>query len=459
MPYQCARAVCATFCQHIAGALIPIFGPDFPSQCTPAATPEYSRMVIDQAIVVQATQEAEHFRRMYNSMAMTSSSSAAGSSSGRGRDTSPRRDRQQQHQLQQRLLRNPYEEGGRQQQQQQQQNHHHHHNHSRHNNHGHIHNYTQHHNHHHHNNNRMRKAFTDSPYGTDTEGEMSPPIPTQRNNTTGATSTIGERYPYPPIAPPTIPSFRTHSGWTPANMLPHYEAPGPNPWLSAVPRLPSSSTISTTAATAPPPPSLLPLPPPPSIHPPPHSTAARPYPPSHPHPHPYPQQQQQQEPYPSPQQQSPWRPTGNKRSADHIIESPEYEYDGGDRRSRTAATATFTRSTTAASPSEMGAVEEEDDGILSSPTSSSASSSADTTTTITLGADKNAALLLMNLSVRDSIGSNNNGSGGNVKGKAREGGGGGSGAAAAGSVSVSSASCSPCDGSFPRIKRIRSNSM
>ena len=103
MPYQCAKAVCATFCQRIAGALIPIFGPDFPSLCTPADTPEYSRMVIDPAIVAQATREAENFRRIYNNGRPTSiPSSAAGVGVG------IRRDRDRDRHV---LFRDPYEEG------------------------------------------------------------------------------------------------------------------------------------------------------------------------------------------------------------------------------------------------------------------------------------------------------------------------------------------------------------
>ncbi|KAJ4385504.1 hypothetical protein N0V93_009932 [Gnomoniopsis smithogilvyi] len=65
MPFNCAKAVCATFCAPIAGALIPIFGPDFPSQCTSADAPEHGRMQIDQMIVVESVREADMFRRMY----------------------------------------------------------------------------------------------------------------------------------------------------------------------------------------------------------------------------------------------------------------------------------------------------------------------------------------------------------------------------------------------------------
>jgi hypothetical protein len=62
MPYSAAREVCTTFCYHIAGALIPIFGPSFPSHCVSPEAPEHGRMTIDPAIVRQATAEAEAYR-------------------------------------------------------------------------------------------------------------------------------------------------------------------------------------------------------------------------------------------------------------------------------------------------------------------------------------------------------------------------------------------------------------
>ena len=66
MPYDCALAVCTTFCAHIAGALIPIFGPDFPSKCVQPEAPEHGRMIIDSQIVQDATKEAENYRQIYN---------------------------------------------------------------------------------------------------------------------------------------------------------------------------------------------------------------------------------------------------------------------------------------------------------------------------------------------------------------------------------------------------------
>lgn len=65
MPHACAKAVCATFCAHIAGALIPIFGPDFPSQCISPDAPEHGRMAIDPAIVAESGREAELYRRVF----------------------------------------------------------------------------------------------------------------------------------------------------------------------------------------------------------------------------------------------------------------------------------------------------------------------------------------------------------------------------------------------------------
>lgn len=75
MPFSCAKAVCATFCATIAGALIPIFGPDFPSQCVPPGTPEHGRMVINPLIVSESAREAEMFRRIFlNANAVASNS-------------------------------------------------------------------------------------------------------------------------------------------------------------------------------------------------------------------------------------------------------------------------------------------------------------------------------------------------------------------------------------------------
>jgi hypothetical protein len=62
MPFDCARAVCATFCFHMAGALIPIFGPRFPSECIPPDAPEHGRMIINPLIIAQAARDADGYR-------------------------------------------------------------------------------------------------------------------------------------------------------------------------------------------------------------------------------------------------------------------------------------------------------------------------------------------------------------------------------------------------------------
>ncbi|KAI1143060.1 hypothetical protein F5Y05DRAFT_141534 [Hypoxylon sp. FL0543] len=343
MPFHCAKAVCATFCHSIAEALIPIFGPDFPSLCPPADAPDYGRMVIDPAIVRQSTREAEHFRRLYSN----SITSSAGMSGGR---TSPSRDRRP-------LFRNPYDDP--------RQSHQSPHFHRR----------------------PIRKPFPiptgcDTPYATDTDSDTSPVAPDR--------GSMGhrDRFPYSPIPPPPPPPpplvphpFRpTSNGWTPANVpvIPHhYVSPGPSPWLSAVPRF-------TTPAHLPP------------------------YPSSHSHSHSHSQSQPQ-----------PWR-GGSKRPAEHVDADYEYEDDrrkrGGDESNQTQPAATG--SSKAENPRDDSRSKEKPPA--DSPTIP--------------GADKNAALLLMNLSVRDSRGNPSSGA-------------------------VASETNTPRDGEFPRIKRIRANSM
>ncbi|KAK1836936.1 hypothetical protein QBC39DRAFT_326353 [Podospora conica] len=61
MPYDCAKAVCATFCSDIAPALIPIFGPGFPSECIPRQSPSHGRMIIDPEIIATSSRQAHMF--------------------------------------------------------------------------------------------------------------------------------------------------------------------------------------------------------------------------------------------------------------------------------------------------------------------------------------------------------------------------------------------------------------
>ncbi len=83
MPYSCALAVCATFCAHISGALIPIFGPNFPSKCIPTSHQSYGTMVIEPSIIASATAEAESFRQQYSTASPSSTAIKLGSTSPR----------------------------------------------------------------------------------------------------------------------------------------------------------------------------------------------------------------------------------------------------------------------------------------------------------------------------------------------------------------------------------------
>ncbi|KAI0470182.1 hypothetical protein F4859DRAFT_522656 [Xylaria cf. heliscus] len=225
MPYQCAKAVCATFCHNISGAMIPIFGPDFPALCTQVDAPEYSRMVIDPAIVIRSTREAEYYRHLYSNTT--------------GGNASPKRDR--------RTFRSPYDDSGRQRPQY-----------------------------------RIRKTYIstpgseNSPYTTDTDGEASP--------VTDRTDLAREpphpqlsRFPHSPI-PSMITSLRhSHSSsggssWTPVN-VPHppnhlrlqaeHQTSGPSPWLSAIPRFTTTANLQALSypnMNAPKPPRSQPYP-------------------------------------------------------------------------------------------------------------------------------------------------------------------------------------------------------
>ncbi|KXJ95642.1 hypothetical protein Micbo1qcDRAFT_201004 [Microdochium bolleyi] len=74
LPYDCAKAVCATFCHSIAPALIPIFGPEFPASCISPGCDGYEYMKINAAVVKAATREAETFRCRYGNSSQTGQS-------------------------------------------------------------------------------------------------------------------------------------------------------------------------------------------------------------------------------------------------------------------------------------------------------------------------------------------------------------------------------------------------
>ncbi|CAH0048844.1 unnamed protein product [Clonostachys solani] len=69
VPYQCARAVCVTFCYPIAGALIPIFGPTFPDECVRPDSAFFNRMVIDEHLIREASHEITAYR--HSSLTLT----------------------------------------------------------------------------------------------------------------------------------------------------------------------------------------------------------------------------------------------------------------------------------------------------------------------------------------------------------------------------------------------------
>ncbi|KAI8954087.1 hypothetical protein F4801DRAFT_45797 [Xylaria longipes] len=211
MPYQCAKAVCATFCHNISGAMIPIFGPDFPALCTQVDAPEYSRMVIDPAIVIRSTRESEYYRHLY-------SNAASG-------NVSPKRDR--------RVFRSPYGDNSRHRPQY-----------------------------------RIRKTYIstpgseNSPYTTDTDGETSP-VTDRTDLACDPPHPQLPRFPHSPIPSMLTPLRPSHassgsSSWTPVN-VPHppshlrpqaeHQISGPSPWLSAIPRF--TTTAHLQASTYP----------------------------------------------------------------------------------------------------------------------------------------------------------------------------------------------------------------
>lgn len=75
VPYSCARAVCATFCYPIAGALIPIFGSDFPQDCIKPDSPRYGRMDIDEKIINDAKFSVSAYRHASSSNGLPKPSS------------------------------------------------------------------------------------------------------------------------------------------------------------------------------------------------------------------------------------------------------------------------------------------------------------------------------------------------------------------------------------------------
>lgn len=364
MPFTCAKAVCATFCAPIAGALIPIFGPGFPSQCVAPGAPEHGRMAIDPSVVVESAREAAMFRRMYvNANAVASNSHL------------PHHHHQHQHQQHQqihhyihgpalpsptsipspRLARralhrpgSPYDYdkervdfGGRV---------------------------------------RFKGGSLDGPYpgavGSDQEMHSGPDTPPLHHHA------LHRGIPYSPMSP------SRSSGWTVANHAssstsstscrPHsssnypgpanYQHPGgfregdlrysggPNPLLSAIPRFGHQARLDHYQTTAPYHHRLPPIP---------QAPAAA------------------------------WN--APKRPAPEV--DADCEYDG---QSESSPTTTVVTTTTAASRVSGGWHQEDDDGPPLPHSAVAGAGAACSSTAATSGAEKNAALLLMNLSVRDT---------------------------------------------------------
>ncbi|KAK6828647.1 hypothetical protein PG987_011988 [Apiospora arundinis] len=346
MPFNCAKAVCATFCYRIAGALIPIFGEDFPPMCIPPDAPEHGRMIIDPTIILQSTREADHFRRFYSNMVTPA---------GGGDGLSPNsRDHHHHHRRPIRL--GGYDDAATTRQQ---------------------HQYPR---------LRVRRPFisSENPYGIDTDGEVSPA--TDRG--------VHDRFVYSPIQQVLTPLRPPTSSWTPQPY--HHTAPLP---------------VHTSS---------------PAIY---HHHHHH----SHvPHIAPFtaPPIKRHQQPPPPPQRGSP-----RKRSAEHLehghSEIIRMVERSGRREDGITSSSSHSRSPAILAPFISSMSEEDEKNKKPTDTESTA-------TVATLnGPEKKAALLLMNLSVRDTVARSNGG---------RPGGG------------VASASTSPTDVAFPR-KRQRANSM
>lgn len=181
MPYACALAVCATFCSHIAGALIPIFGPSFPSHCVPPEAPEHGRMIIDRSIVISATEEADAFRQQYSSFTPKST---------------PRTSYSPQHSTDEPPRMTPPTLNRRL---------------------------------------RLKRTFETSAYSTPTDTDP---------ETNGSEASSGDGYFYSPSTPASMASLPqqwnrnaiSHSANSSIDVSSPKVPTGPNPWLSAIPR-------------------------------------------------------------------------------------------------------------------------------------------------------------------------------------------------------------------------------
>jgi hypothetical protein len=75
MPFECAKAVAATFCYNVRYALTPLFGPSFPENCLHPTDPSYGHFKIDRDIIERCTAETQLWLRRSDARQTPSASS------------------------------------------------------------------------------------------------------------------------------------------------------------------------------------------------------------------------------------------------------------------------------------------------------------------------------------------------------------------------------------------------
>jgi hypothetical protein len=75
MPFECAKAVAATFCYNVRFALTPLFGPSFPDTCLHPTDVSYGSFKIDKSIIEQCTAETQLWLRRSDARQTPSASS------------------------------------------------------------------------------------------------------------------------------------------------------------------------------------------------------------------------------------------------------------------------------------------------------------------------------------------------------------------------------------------------
>jgi hypothetical protein len=75
MPFECAKAVAATFCYNVRFALTPLFGPSFPDICLKPTDPSYGSFKIDRSVIERCTAETQLWLRRSDARQTPSASS------------------------------------------------------------------------------------------------------------------------------------------------------------------------------------------------------------------------------------------------------------------------------------------------------------------------------------------------------------------------------------------------